>query len=445
MYNSLQSRVFYFCCAAWLVLSLAAGCTKPPVEATPTPAPVVAIPIHQETISAEIRAVGTVVAVERSRVAAGAEGLVVRFPLDVGEVVEEGDVLAELRSVTLSIELNQAQAVLRQREQQYAQLKQGYRSEEIGQAEARLRGAEAASQFAEANERRMHDLRDRAFGAVTDQDFEQAVLLAEQARQTLAEARANYDMVSAGYRQEEVEAARASAEAQQHEVSRLRDELAKREIRAPFKGFVVEKHTDVGEWVALGGMVATLVKLDEVEVQVNVEESRIHEIDLDQEVQIHIDALGRQPVRGRVRFVVPRSQWEMGSRSFPVIVRMQNVFDQGRPRLHEGMVARVLFQGLPRQAMLAPKDAIVRNMNGALVYVVGEDRKVRAVEVVEGLSQGHLVEVQGSLQPGQLVVTEGAERVHPFDQVALVNTPETEQQAGAGGAAGAGWAGGGGI
>lgn len=404
-----------------------------------------ALPIRQAPVSAEIRAVGTVVAVERSRVAAGAEGVVVHYPFDVGQIVEEGQVLAELRSVTLSIELNQARAVLRQREQEYAQLKDGYRSEEIGQAEARLRGSEAASEFAESNERRVAELHEKSFAAVTDQEFEQATLLAEQARQTLAEAQANYDLLVAGYRQEEIEASRAAVEAQQHEISRLEDELAKRQIHAPFTGFLVETHTDVGEWVALGGVVATLVKLDEVEVQVNVEESRIHEIDLGQTVDLHIDALGSQAVTGTVQFVVPRSEWEMGSRSFPVIVRVQNVFDDGRPLLHEGMVAHAVFQGVPRTALLAPKDAVVRSMHGSLVYVVEDEGNVRAVDIIEGVSQGHQIEIEGDVQPGDLVVTEGAERLKPFDRVALTNESTTEQQVDVSQSASPTAAGGGGI
>lgn len=418
----------------WLLslpLLLLSGCGQNPhvVEAKP-PAQVKALPARLDNVAVEVPTIGTVVPIETSRVASGAAGLVIDFPFRIGSLVKEGDLLAELRSVTLAIELEGARALLREREQRYTQLQAGYRAEEIEQAHARMRAAEAASKFAEANERRVQDLYDKGVNAVSDQEVERAVFEAEEARQLLAEARSNYEMMVKGYRTEEIEAARAAYEAQQQEVKRLEDEMEKRRIRAPFTGYLVEKHTDLGEWVELGGQVATLVKLDEVEVQVNVEESHVHQITVGEKVDVSIDALGRQ-VSGTIFRIVPRADWRQGSRSFPVIVRIANSFENDQPLLREGMVARIRFRGQPRQAILAHKDSILRTPNATLVYVVGADNTVRAVEIEEGISSGEYIEIRGNVQPGDLLVTEGVERLRPFDVVAVQDLPtgEAEQTA----------------
>jgi HlyD family secretion protein len=331
--------------------------------------------------------------------------------------------------VTLAIELEGAKALLRQREQDYARMKAGYRTEEIAQAEAKKLAAEAMKNIAVSALERMRGLSEKSTNAVSEQQLEEAEFQAENARQLMAEAEAAYSMAQAGNRVEEIEAARAAADVQQQEVLRLEDEMQKRNVTAPFSGFIVEKNIDLGEWVPLGGPVATLVNLDEVEVQVNVEESYIAEIRPSQEVEARIDALDGEIVRGTVRQIVPRADWATGSRSFPVVVRMKNSIENDQPRLREGMVARITFRGAPRPALLVHKDAIVRSLGGTLVYVVGADKKVRAVDIREGISSGEFIAVEGELREGDLLVTEGVERLRPFDEVAIQNPPQAAHTA----------------
>lgn len=419
------TRVLAFVLPAVLV-----GCGELPPPAAPVVQNFVKVaPVRADQISPELQSVGTIVPVDRSRVAAAAEGKVMQFPHRVGDFVQEGELLAELRTVTLAIELEGARALLRQREQEYARMKAGYRTEEIAQAEAKKLAAEAMKNIAETALERMRGLREKSANAVSEQQIEEAEFQAENARQVMSEAEAAYSMTLAGNRAEEVDAARAAADVQQQEVLRLEDEMQKRNVTAPFSGFIVEKSIDLGEWVPLGGAVATLVNLGEVEVQVNVDESYIAEIRVGQEVEAQIDALGGEIVAGTVRQIVPRADWATGSRSFPVIVRMKNTIENDQPRLREGMVARINFRGAPRPALLAHKDAIVRSLSGTLVYVVGADQKVRAVEIKEGISSGEYIAVEGDLRDGELLVTEGVERLRPFDEVAIQNPPQPSRTA----------------
>ncbi|MBX3414056.1 MAG: efflux RND transporter periplasmic adaptor subunit [Pirellulales bacterium] len=411
-----------------LALLLLVGCSGPPAAVETAPQNNVnVVAVRADHVTPELMAVGTIMPVERSRVAAAAEGKVIKFPHRVGAFVREGELLAELRTVTLAIELEGARALLRQREQDYQRTKVGFRSEEKSQAEAKKLAAEATMNLNESALRRLQDLRAKSENAVSQQQLEEAQFQLENAKQLFAEAEAAHALTVAGNRTEEIDAARAAADVQQQEVLRLEDEMQKRNVVAPFSGFIVEKNIDLGEWVPLGGPVATIVNLDEVEVQVNVEESYIAEIRLDQEVEARIDALKGEVVRGVVRQVVPRSDWLTGSRSFPVIVRMKNTIENNQPRLREGMVARITFRGEAQSALLAHKDAIVRSLNGTLVYVVGPDNKVRAVAVREGASSGEYIAVEGDLRSGDLLVTEGVERLRPFDEVAILNLDDASR------------------
>ncbi len=377
--------------------------------------------VQKAPVSPYVSMVGTATPIETSIVASEASGVVRSYPFREGAFVHKGEALAELQDEALAIELQRARALWRQQQQKYAELKSGYRPEEIAQAEARMRAAEAAIHLAESHQARLQDLESRNSRAITEQELDQARFETEKARQDFIEAKADYEMKAAGYREEVVAAAKAAMDAAEHEVRRLEDEIRKHTVRAPFDGFLVVEHTDVGQWVEVGGPVATLARLDEVEVRVQVEESAIHLIQPGDVVDVRFDALPNETFSGEVTAVVPRADWQQGSRSFPVVVRVKNKILDGQPKIKEGMIARLTFRGPAFEALLVHKDAIVRSTGRPTVFVVDNDGVVRAVVVKEGQSYGELVVVEGDLREGDLTVTEGVERLRPYDRVAILN------------------------
>ena len=113
-------------------------------------------------------------------------------------------------------------------------------------------------------------------------------------------------------------------------------------------GFVVEEHTYRGQWLSKGAPVVTLAQLDEVEVEVQIDQQFIDQIAPGQPVTLHVQGSGSRNGQavmwsGEVDSVVPRSNWQSGSRSFPVIVRIENKIDKTTmppvPALREGMMA----------------------------------------------------------------------------------------------------------
>ena len=93
-------------------------------------------------------------------------------------------------------------------------------------------------------------------------------------------------------------------------------------------------------------------------------------------------------------------------------------------------MARVTFVGPVRNAVLVPKDAVIRSEAGSLVYAVipGESSssgKARPVPIVEGVSYNDSVELlEGELEPGMLVVVEGGERLQPFADIIIQADPQ---------------------
>ena len=179
----------------------------------------------------------------------------------------------------------------------------------------------------------------------------------------------------------------------------------------------------------------TLAQLDEVEVQVQIDQPYIDQIAPGRSVTLMIQGTGNRngvarKWKGEVSSIVPRSNWEAGSRSFPVIIRIKNEIDTSTmppiPALREGMMAEAAFAGQSIVAVLVPKDSMVRTSLGTFIFVVnppteGQPPSVRQVMVEPGLSSEASIQVTGeNLEPGMQVVTEGAERLRAFQSVEIM-------------------------
>jgi hypothetical protein len=100
----------------------------------------------------------------------------------------------------------------------------------------------------------------------------------------------------------------------------------------------------------------------------------------------------------------------------------------GSPAIKAGMFARVsLPVGGRREALLAPKDALVLGGPTPAVYVVvpspqdPEQSIVRLTPVQVGAASGNSIEVRGELSAGDRVVIEGNERLQPGQPVVSID------------------------
>src|SRR5262249_49236424 len=104
-------------------------------------------------------------------------------------------------------------------------------------------------------------------------------------------------------------------QAAEDELALARAELAKTEIRAPFRGTVLRKNAEVGEMVApvsLGGSgsrgaIVTIADLDSLDVEVDVNETYIGRLRVGQPARVTTDAYPDTIFAARVRQIVPTS------------------------------------------------------------------------------------------------------------------------------------------
>ncbi len=404
-------------CAVFLV---AAG---PLFAAGQGPVPVVAGRADTMELAAGQAFVGTVLPFRTSDVGSAVDGRLVEFPIVDGQHVAEGEPIAQLLRGLLEIERQGAVAELERRRQMLAELEAGSRPEEIDQARALVAGFEARLAYAKSRLARLGRLVDRGTSTVDELQDAQTELDAINAQ--LAGSRAALALAEVGTRREQVAQAAAAAAVQEAEVERIDDQLGKHTIRAPFTGWVVARFTEKGQWLARGGLVARIAELDRVKVVAQVPELSVRFLRPGNDVRLEFDAAPNRTWVGKVARVVPQA--DLLSRSFPVEVAVDNQVMDGEPVLKGGMLARVwLPVGQTGEVTVVPKDAVVLGTSRPFVYVIDSVQgdasatgTVRPVEVSLGAAvEGH-VEVRGGVDPGQLLVIRGNERLRPGAAVAF--------------------------
>lgn len=398
-----------------LVLAAAAAAATGVVWGQP-PVPVVAGRVSQVELAAGQSFVGTVLPARTSDVGSAVDGRLVDFPIVDGQHVADGEPIARLLTGLLEIERQGAVAELERRRQVLAELRAGSRPEEIEQARAIVAGFEARVAYARGRMARLGRLVERGTSTADELQDAQTELQATEAQ--LAGAKAALALAEAGPRREQVAQAAAAVAVQEAEVERIDDQLAKHTIRAPFSGWVVERFTEKGQWVARGGLVARIAELDKVKIVAEVPELSVRFLQPGAEVRLEFDAAPDQPWVGTVARVVPQA--DLLSRSFPVEVTLDNRVIEGEPVLKGGMLARAwLPVGKTGSATVVPKDAVVLGVARPFVYVIDAagggpgGGTVRPVEVSLGAAVGGQVEVRGGVEAGQLVVIRGNERLRP--------------------------------
>jgi RND family efflux transporter MFP subunit len=230
-----------------------------------------------------------------------------------------------------------------------------------------VRVVRARRDAAEAEMRRALELASRRL--ISDQDYQriraEAIASRESYRVALATARAQFY---------EYQGATAAAEQSERLV---REAL----VRAPFDGEVAERRINVGEYATTARPVATLVRTDPLRLVLQVPQDRIMRIELQQRVEVAVDAVPDRVFQGVVRYVSPVVRAD--ERLLPIEAVVPN--PDGALRAGASATARVDL-GRRRHVVAVPTRALVAEDGRYLVYVLRDGRAHERVVVLSDRS-----------------------------------------------------------
>lgn len=387
-----------------------------PVCAQQGPAPVAVAPVIQEPVLTGQTYVGTIEPIKTSKIGSAVNGRVSEYPINSGDFVKKGEKLAQLLTKTISLELEAAKAELKLREEELRELQNGSRPEEIQKTDALMKAAKAINDYQQKRIKRIESLFDR--GAINEDELQQYISETVKSKFIYEETLAAHKLTVDGPRPEKIAQALARVAYQKAIVDKLSDQITKHTLKSPFDGYVIREHTEVGEWVDRGELVAEVVALNELNIVAQVLDKHVVHIKKGLSVRLEIPAVPEELFTGKVVQIIPQA--DVRSRTFPVVVRVENKITENGPLLKSGMLVRALLPtGSSEKSLMVSKDALVLSGEQRVVYVFTKDKgndnqgTGRPVPVKLGVAKGRMIQVTGDLKKDDLVIIRGNERVRP--------------------------------
>ena len=337
--------------------------------------------VRTEPFAQTVPILGRLVAAQRGEVAARVAAAVETLAVQVGDRVEAGEAVAELDRDRL-----QASAALA--------------TARVSAAEAQIVADRAELSLLQQELRRLTRLRESAAFSPAQLEDKRQEIEAATARITRAEA--------------QLEEARA-------DLALARTDLDDAVVRAPYSGVVTERYVSAGDYVVPGEPVVALLDDGSLEIEADVPSVRVRNLDPSDRVAVRFD--GGFTTTARLRAIIP----DENPRTRTLAVRFALEETEGGTLLASGQsITLEIPVGAARQVVTVDKDAVLRRPSGDMVFVAAEG-EAQPRPVTLGEATGERFVVDTGLEPGELVVVRGNERLRPGQAIAY-EAPRTAAQ-----------------
>jgi HlyD family secretion protein len=251
-------------------------------------------PQNQLTLSGNIEA-------HESLISFKVPGRIVELPIEEGQQVEAGALLARVDDADYKQKVRIGEATVNVRESNLALLLAGTREQEVSAAQQTMINAQA-----ELAEKKIEDDRAQRLFAkdeVSAQDRDLADTALKRADATFRAAQQRYNEAVEGTRKEDIAIARANLKQADADLALTRVNLDYTALRAPSAGVITVREAELGEVVAPGTPVVTLADLDHIWLRAYIAETDLGRIHWGQEANITTDTYPGKQYPGRISFI----------------------------------------------------------------------------------------------------------------------------------------------
>ncbi len=373
--------------------------------------------VKRGTIHQAIEATGEIKPCTGAEISLGARvtGMVVKEPIEIGDRVKKGDLIAIIDNRALSEDVAKARASLEKVRATYENAITEQQKEVARQKLLRLnaeRELEAARQelsFARWDFKSQEALFSRSTHSTSEKAYRKS--RAVLARSLAAFSQAKNSLKAAGL---SVEKAQAELKKLQEEYTQAlkvaQAELNKAEIRfsystltAPFSGVISYVSTQEGETVVAGLNAPQFVKIlddTKIENRVYVDETEIGKIKEGMKVEFTVDAFVNETYRGVVTQIYPAPVIQNNVVYYIAVV---TGFDN-RPALRVRMTTHnQILTGIRKDVLVVPNSA-VKFLDGRYVVTVKEGARRKTIPVEVGASDSRFTEIKSGIQEGRQVL-----------------------------------------
>lgn len=186
-------------------------------------------------------------------------------------------------------------------------------------------------------------------------------------------------------------------------------------IKSPISGIVIKKQVEEGEFVNLGSPIATIVDISKLKIKLNVSETNVYQLKLNDKAIITTDVYPGEVFEGNISFISSQGD---DSHNYPVEIVIPN---SSKYPLKSGTFANVIIK-LPvvAEALYIPRESLLGSITEASVYVAEKDRAILK-KIIVGSGNDKYVKVVSGLKEGEKVIVNGQINLSNNKAVKIVN------------------------
>ena len=257
-------------------------------------------PENQLTLSGNIEA-------HESLVSFKVQGRIIDLPVEEGQWVEPGALLARLEDADYKQKLRIDEANVRVRQSNLALTLAGTREQEVKASQQTMLDAQADLQEKKID----FDRAQRLFSKdeVSAQDRDLAETAVKRAEAGFEATRQRYNEAVEGSRKEDIAIARANLREAGATLGLSRVTLDYTTLKAPSAGVITVRQAELGEVVVPGTPVVTLADLDHIWLRAYVAETDLGRIRWGQEATVTTDTYPGKQYSGRISFISSNAEF----------------------------------------------------------------------------------------------------------------------------------------
>lgn len=252
---------------------------------------------------------------------------------------------------------------------------------------AELKSAQARVQLSRVDYDRAKSLLRKKVGSAQDRDSTLAQLRVDQAQEALAQAK-----------------------------------LDKMTIKAPFTGFTGLRLVSPGDYVNQGENLVELTDISNLKLDLRVPEIYLSELQVGRELEVNVDALPGNTIKGKVTAISPSS--DSNAHNIEIRASIPNTNGTLRP----GLFAKISLLVDQQTTVVIPEQAIIPKDGLFFVMTVTEDHKVAMNPVKMGQRRPGVVQIIDGLKDGDILITAGQIKLFPGMPVTPIFVDGSQQQ-----------------
>ncbi len=234
-------------------------------------------------------------------------GKVASVPVEEGESVKKGEVVARLEKKDYKREVELKKAKLQAAKAHLKELQNGTRKEKIKQAEAALDSALADFKSAKDDYERFGNLHEEE--VISGREFEKYKTRYLKAKSAVKNAREHLNLLKIGPRREKIDAAKAKYREAKTALKLAKNKLEDTVLRAPVDGRILSDNIQEGEYVHPGTPVMTLGNLRQIWLRVYLPETELGKVKYGQPAEITTDTYSNKTYAGKVIFISSEAEF----------------------------------------------------------------------------------------------------------------------------------------